>query len=171
MKKIITAVFLIITATGFSQQLTYRTGGNVYNAENKKINPMEVRALIANNNEALSLYNAGRNKKTWGNVLLYGGSALVVANLLVGLTKDEKYVTTYPGNGYYPSVQAERTSFTAAIIGGAMILGSIPVKIGYTRKVKSALTKYNDGLAENNQPAYKTTLVASSNQIGIKIEF
>jgi hypothetical protein len=117
MKKIVTGVFLLVAAFSFSQQLNYRTGGTVYNAENKKIAPMEVRALMANNTEALSLYNAGRNKKTWGNVLLYGGSALVVANLIVGLTKDETNVTSYPGNGYYPSVQSERTSFTAAIIG------------------------------------------------------
>jgi hypothetical protein len=52
-----------------------------------------------------------------------------------------------------------------------MILASIPVKIGYARKVKSALAKYNDGLAENDQTTYKTTLVASGNQIGFKIEF
>lgn len=171
MKKIIKAVFLLVAATGFSQQLNYRTGGTVYNAENKKISPMEVRALMANNNEALLLYNAGRNKKTWSNVLLYGGSALVVTNLIVGLTKDGTNVTSYPGNGYYPSVQSERTSFTAAIIGGAMIIASIPIKIGYTKKIKSALTKYNDGLAENYKTTYKTTLLATGNQIGVKIQF
>lgn len=169
MKGIVTAVFLVMTIAGFSQQLTYRSGGTVYEGETK-LSSEQVRSVLGNNREALSLYNAGRSKKTWGNVLFYGGTSLVVANLVVGLTKDDTSVS-YPGNGYYPSVTSEPTSFTAAIIGGAMIIASIPIKIGYPKKIKSAISKYNDGLAEQYKPAPKTTLVASGNQIGLKIEF
>lgn len=169
MKGMITALFLIMTIAGFSQQLTYRSGGTVYEGENK-LSSDQVRSVLANNKEALSLYNAGRSKKTWANFLFYGGTSLVVANLVVGLTKDDTSVS-YPGNGYNPSITSERTSFTAAIIGGAMIIASIPIKIGYPKKIKAAIAKYNDGLAENYKPAVKTALVASGNQIGFKIEF
>lgn len=169
MKGMITALFLVMTMAGFSQQLTYRSGGTVYEGENK-LSSDQVRSVLSSNREALSLYNAGRNKKTWGNVLFYGGTSLVVANLIVGLTKDDTTVT-YPGNGYNPSIQSKPTSFTAAIIGGAMIIASIPIKIGYPKKIKSAIAKYNDGLAEQYKPGPKTTLVASANQIGLKIEF
>ncbi|MEP6930976.1 MAG: hypothetical protein ABI850_13215 [Flavobacterium sp.] len=169
MKRIITALFLVMTIAGFSQQLTYKSGGTVYEGETK-ISSDQVRSVLGNNREALSLYNAGRSKKTWGNVLFYGGTGLVVANLVVGLTKDDTSVS-YPGNGYNPSIKSERTSFTAAIIGGAMIIASIPVKIGYPKKIKSAIAKYNDGVVEQYKPGPKTTLVASANQIGLKIEF
>lgn len=60
---------------------------------------------------------------------------------------------------------------TAAIIGGALIIASIPIKIGYPKKIKSAIAKYNDGLAENYKSTPKTTLLASANQIGIRIKF
>ncbi|WP_369617904.1 hypothetical protein [Flavobacterium sp. CFS9] len=93
-----------------------------------------------------------------------------MANLIVGLTQDNTTVS-YASNGYGPMVKSEPTGFTAAIIGGAMIIASIPIKIGYLKKIKSAIAKYNDGLVENYKPGTKTTLVASTNQIGLKIEF
>ena len=171
MKGLIITLFLVLSVSVFSQQLSYRSGGVVYNdTENKKLSSNVVRAYMDNNPEALSLYNAGRNKKTWGNLFLYGGTGLVVANLIVGLTQDNTTVS-YPGNGYNPSIKSERTSFTAAIIGGAMIIASIPIKIGYPKKIKSAIAKYNDGLVKNHKSVSKTTLVASTNQIGLRIEF
>ncbi|MCV9930887.1 hypothetical protein OIU80_01200 [Flavobacterium sp. LS1R47] len=170
MKQIVTCLFLTLSLTAFSQQLTYKSGGTVYNAENKRLSSDEVRQLLANNSEALSLYNAGRSKKTWGNVLFYGGIGLVATNLIIGMNTDNS-TTSYPGNGYYPSVKSERTNMTVAIIGGALIVASIPIKIGYPKKIKSALAKYNEGLVENYSPAPKATLLASTNQIGLRIEF
>lgn len=170
MKTAILIAFLMISLAGFSQQLTYGSGGTVYNSENKKVTPEGVRQLLAKNKEALSLYNSGRSKKTWGNVLFYGGLGLVTANLVVGMNSDNT-TSSYSGNGYYPSVQSERTNMTAAIIGGAMIVASIPIKIGYPKKIKSALGLYNNTLTENYKPGPRTTLLASANQIGFRIEF
>lgn len=69
MKKKLTIICFFLVLGAYSQQLTYGSGGTVYNAENKKLNSTDVRTLLAVNAEALSLYNSGRNKKTWGNVL------------------------------------------------------------------------------------------------------
>lgn len=170
MKKIIAALFLMTSLASFSQQLTYKSGGTVYNADNKKLSSDEVRVLLSNNNEALALYNAGRNKKTWGNVLFYGGLGLITTNLIVGLNSDNT-TTSYPGNGYYPSVKSERTNMTAAIIGGAMVIASIPIKIGYPKKIKSALGLYNNSLTTNYKRETRTILLASATQLGVKIEF
>ncbi|WP_029271187.1 hypothetical protein [Flavobacterium sp. KJJ] len=166
MKKNFTILFLILTLAGYSQQLSYKSGGTVYNAENKRLNSNEVRSLLANNSEALALYNAGRSKKTFGNVFFYGGLGLVTANLLFGMNSDPNYSS----GGYNPN-PSEKTNMTAAIIGGALIIASIPIKIGYPKKIKSALEKYNSGLATTYKPAPKTTLVASANQIGFRVEF
>lgn len=170
MKRSLTILFFMLTIAGYSQQLTYGSGGTVYNSENKKLNSDEVRKLLADNSEALALYNSGRNKKTWGNVLFYGGLGLVATNLVIGMNSDD-ITTTYPGNGYYPSPQAERTNMTAAIIGGALLIASIPIKIGYPKKIKSALEKYNNSIVGTYKSQPKTTLLASSNQIGFRIEF
>ena len=170
MKKNFTILFLMLTLACYSQQLTYKSGGTVYNFENEKLTPDEVRSLLANNSEALSLYNSGRSKKTWGNVLFYGGLGLVTANLVVGMNTDNS-TTSYGGNGYYPSVKSERTNMTAAIIGGALLVASIPIKIGFPKKIKSALEKYNSSLVDTYKAVPKTTLLASANQIGLRIEF
>jgi hypothetical protein len=171
MKKSITILFFtLLSMVCYSQQLTYKSGGCVYNAANQKVAPVEVRNLLANNAEALSLYNAGRNKKTWGNVLFYGGLGLVATNLVIGMNTDNTTVS-YSGNGYYPSAKSERTNMTAAAIGGALIIASIPIKIGYPKKIKAALNSYNSGVADNNKTGTETTLVAGISQIGLKITF
>lgn len=172
MKKIITALLLMATVATFSQQLTYKSGGTVY-TENKKLSPNEVRKILSNNNEALALYNSGRNKKTWGNVLFYGGLGLVFTNLVVGMNTDNTTVSGYNSNNPYssPSIQSERTDMTVAIIGGALIVASIPIKIGFPKKIKSALNKYNNSLTDNYKPTQKITLLASSNQYGLRFEF
>jgi|GEM_PF-728267 len=181
MKKYLMIFFFLLTLGAYSQQLTYKSGGNVYNSENKKIPTVEVRNLLAENTEALALYNAGRTKKTWGNVLFYGGLGLVATNLIVAMNTDN--ITSTSGtinynNGSgsnpvvgYASAQSKPANMTAAIIGGAFILASIPIKIGYTKKVKSAVEKYNGSVADTYQPASTTTLLAGTNQIGIRIEF
>lgn len=65
MKLLISCLFLVLSVSVFSQQLSYRSGGVVYDdAENKKLSTNVVRAYLDNNLEALSLYNAGRKKKT-----------------------------------------------------------------------------------------------------------
>jgi hypothetical protein len=169
-KAILPALFLLITFSGFSQQLLYGSGGTVYNYNNVKMDPDEVRQLLANDSKALELYNSGRSKKTWGNVLFYGGLALVTTNLVVAMNTDNT-TASYPGNGSVPSLQSDRSNMTAAIIGGVMVLASVPIKIGYPKKIKSALGLYNKNVSDTYNPQPKTTLLASGNQIGFKIEF
>ncbi|MEN2414652.1 hypothetical protein [Flavobacterium mesophilum] len=167
MKRNLTILFLMLTLAGFAQgKLTYGSGGTVYNAEGEKVRTDLVRALMNENAEALALYNSGRNKKTWGNVLFYGGLGLVATNLIIASNTD---INSSSG-GYNPN-PSEKSNMTAAIIGGAMLVASIPIKIGYPKKIKAALEKYNAGLASNYKPAPKTTLVASTNQIGFRVEF
>jgi hypothetical protein len=173
MKKIIVALLLMTSFASFSQQLQYKNGGTVYNADNKKLSPEEVRKLLSNNTEALALYNAGRSKKTWGNVLFYSGIGLITTNLIVGATTDNTTVSGYNSSNPYssPSINSERTDMTVAIIGGALLVASIPIKIGYPKKIKSALTKYNDGLANHYISTHKVSVIASTNQVGFRLEF
>ena len=173
MNKIIIILMLLATLATFSQQLTYKSGGAVYNAENKKLSPNEVRALLTNNSEALSLYNAGRNKKKWGNVFFYGGLGLVATNLIVSMNTDNTTVSSYNSNNPYssPSVHSESANMTAAIIGGVLIVASIPIKVGFPKKIKAALDKYNTSLVDSYSPKHQVTLLASANQFGFRLEF
>jgi hypothetical protein len=170
MKKSITIAFLMLSFAGFSQQLTYGSGGTVYNEDHLKLSPNLVRQFLVNDKEALKLYDAGRSKKTWGNVFFYGGLGLIVTNVAMGLNEDIGDTKT-SSNGYVTSVESKQTSFTAGIIGGALLIASIPIKVGYPKKIKAALAKHNSSVASNERFVPKTTLLASVNQIGVRIEF
>jgi hypothetical protein len=169
MKKLIIAIFATMPLLANSQQLHYGCGGTIYNSENKKVAPQEVRELLVVNTKALDLY-----KKTWGNSLFYGGLALVTTNVIIGFT-----VSNTTSNGNYdpnnpyssPSVYTKRTNMTMAIIGGGLIVASIPIKIGYPKKIKKGLDIYNNGLVDNYKSNTTITLIASNDQFGVRIGF
>jgi hypothetical protein len=164
MKKII-LLTLFISITGFSQQLHYGTGGSVYDPENQKIKPAAVRELMKDNSSALDLYQAGRAKKSWGNALFYGGIGLAAINLVSAAYSGSATVNS---SGEYTP---EKASPTLAIIGGVLVVVSIPIKLGYTKKVKAAINEYNRGLAYEEQFQPDVTLVANIQGLGFRIEF
>lgn len=149
---IILFIFLLGFQT-YALKLTYTSNGNISDSEHNKITPNKIRALLANNEKLLTSYNAGRSKKTLGNVLLIGGFALVATDLLVGLNADV----------VYPSV--------LTYIGLAAIVIAIPVKIGFQKKIKNVVEEYNKGLTVgyndlNNQ---KLELITNTNGLGFRL--
>ena len=156
---------ILISSIGFAQQLEYRSGGRVFDSQNQKIKTDTVRKMMKDNQEALRLYTAGRRKKTWGNVLFYGGLTLCVANLYDGIYGDA--FTADSHGAYVPN----HTEPTLAIIGGAMIVASIPIKIGYPKKIKAAINAYNKDIAFREGERPDVTLLATSQGLGVKISF
>ena len=125
-----------------AQKLVYKSNGTILNSENQQISPDQVRELLKDNQKLLADYNAGRSKKTIGNILLIGGSALVIGDLIVGATTDGN--TTVTGN----SIQTE-SNYPSALtfVGLAAVAVAIPVKIGFSKKIKNVVTEYNNQLA------------------------
>lgn len=160
--------FLLTSLFSFSQTLTVNGSGNVFDADGNKWTVKEVEDILYTNPKALELYTAGREKKTWGNVLLYGGLAAVATNVIINATTEPQI---YSGSPYYSAPKSKAT-FAPAIIGAAMIVVGIPVKIGHSKKVKNAINMYNNSL---NQTTAKVetqiTFLASSNQVGFKLQF
>lgn len=170
MKQKLTILFFIITTAGFAQHFTYGAGGTIYNSEGKKVTPTDVRTFMRDNPEALQLYNAGRSKKTFGNTFFYGGLGMIAANVIIAMNTDNSTMT---GSSQYPQVSSDRSNMTFAVIGGILLVASIPIKIGYPKKIREAVGKYNSKLpesyTENNN--IETSILASSNQLGVRIKF
>lgn len=160
-KLLITYIFLIPFIIG-AQKLHYGSGGKVLNMNNKIIAPSEVRLLLKNNIKALKLYNTGREKKSVGNIMFYGGFGLVISGM---------YVAERSHTGKYLDSSHEKKDFTLSYIGSAFFIASIPIKIGYPHKIKSALSRYNKGLTDNYKTTQKLTLVASNQQFGFRYEW
>ena len=160
---------ILISFGGYSQQLKYGTGGKVFDSEDKKIKPSTVRELMKGNSAALTLYNTGRKKKTWGNVLFYGGLGLGAVNLITALSSDYGEVT--PTGTYSYTYNDKKTSPALAIVGGVMVLASIPIKLGYTSKVKSALGEYNNDISYRESTTPEVSLLANNQGLGFRLIF
>lgn len=154
-KFILTILFLLTITLSFSQKLDYESGGKVLDSNNKTLSPDEVREILSSKPELLENYNIGRDKKTIGNVLLGAGIGFIVGDLVSGATRD----IVYP------------TAFT--YIGIVATVISIPVKIGYSKKIKSAIEGYNKQvtLLDSKLKIEATSLYANQNGLGLRITF
>lgn len=154
MKKISLTLMLMVTLVTFSQQLTYKNG-RILNDQNKKLSNGEVKTLLAPNSELLAKYNAGKTKSSVGGFLLGFGLGFIAADLVTGATQDK----------VYPS------AFT--YIGIASTIISIPVMLGRTKKIKSAIDGYNQSLQVNKLGfnLEKISIISNRNGIGLKVKF
>jgi len=163
MKKFL-VLMLLTSLSGFSQQLTH-TGARVYDSNNQKLQPEAVRELMKNNQKALASYNAGRDKLTWGNVLLYGGLSLATFNLVQAVTMNTIETDRY-GN-----ITTKKTGPELAIVGGVMVLAAIPIKIGFSKKIQTAVDDYNQKVVCNEKVKSDISIVADNNGLGFRISF
>ncbi len=94
MKKLILIVVLFVAFSGFSQELyTFKNGGRI-TQNGKVISPERIREILVNNQSALNLYEAGRNKKTIGSMLLWGGFATLIGKFYYDMSFIPKVVGT-----------------------------------------------------------------------------
>jgi hypothetical protein len=147
----------------FSQSLSYKSNGNILNSENEKISPVKMRELLATNEKMLVDYNAGRSKKTVGNVLLIGGSALIVTDLITALTAKIDLQ-----NG---SEKGFPTALT--YVGVAALIIAIPVKIGFSKKIKNVVSEYNNNLKVGSTEfkLQKAEFITNINGAGLRLSF
>ncbi|TRX40903.1 hypothetical protein [Flavobacterium restrictum] len=161
---------LFLSMQSFSQNLIYKSNGTILNSENQKITPNQVRELVKDNEKLLAEYNAGRTKKTIGNILLISGFGLLVGDLIHGATSSG--LTSTPVGGGYYSIQSERTYPTAlTYVGLAALLIAIPVKIGFAKKIKNVVSDYNKGLKVGSTTfkIQKTEFLTNQNGLGIRL--
>lgn len=153
--KILFFAFLLFSAVSFSQQLTLKSGGKIYDSNNQKLSNAAVKELLASQPELLEQYKQGRTKASVGGFLLGFGIGLLGADLATGLTQDK----TYPTASTY--------------IGLASTLISIPVMIGHSKKIKKAIDGYNEALLINKTGFNfeKINVITNQNGIGMRISF
>jgi hypothetical protein len=160
-------LFLIVPLFSFSQEIfTFKNGGTVLQ-NGIKISPDDLRAQFNQNQQIIDLYDAGRNKKTIGNVLLYGGITTLTTKLSLDLLTDNRSSNS---NGSY---QTERSSIGGYILGGILIVSAIPIKIGFSKKIRKAVELMNQEIITQKKTTFveSTSFIANSNGIGISLNF
>ena len=99
---------------------------------------------------------------------------MIAGNLLYNLTTDsDSKVTQHNfGAGQVTTVEKEKQKFTVAAIGLAAIIVAIPIKIGYTKKVKKAVDMMNTDLKNPKQGFIESSaIIANGNGLGIQLSF
>jgi hypothetical protein len=159
-------VFLFLSFAGYAQ-VQFQTGssGSVYDTNGYKYEPKWVRAQMKDHPEALKLYNVGRQKKTFGNVMFYTGIGLGLINLYQGTYGDNTYIDS---NGY---PMTKKVGPELAIIGGVLVLASIPVKLGYSKKIQQSIEEYNKGIAQASESTVSMSIQATTNGLGVLVRF
>lgn len=162
MKHLIFLLLLTSSFLCFSQDvLTFKSTSRVFNSDNVKLTSTEVRDLFETNPEALKLYNVGMTKKTIGNILLYGGISTVVIKHISALNR------TNDGPNF------ESYSNVLYFVGAGAALIAIPIKIGFSKKIKRAVSLMNQDL-KNPQTGFNiesTSFISNSNGVGFSITF
>ncbi|TDD75434.1 hypothetical protein [Flavobacterium caseinilyticum] len=153
-----------------SQKLVYKSNGTILDSESQKISPNQVRELLKDNEKLLSDYNDGRSKKTLGNILLIGGLGFLTADLVQGVTASGISATPIGGGQY--ALKDEKNNYPSLLtyIGIASIVAAIPIKIGFSKKIKNVVNEHNNQNATtgdqfNNQ---KLDLITNSNGVGLR---
>jgi hypothetical protein len=148
-----------------------------YKNQNQNMSPDQVRELLKDNTKLLADYNAGRAKKTGGNVLLYGGIGIFFGKLLHNSLTDNSEVIENPnwnnGNsyGFQHTVIYKRRNANLYYVGMASIIAAIPVKIGFSKKIRNVVTEYNNqkAIGYNQMNTPKLDFITDSNGIGVRL--
>jgi hypothetical protein len=166
MKKIFLIVCFIFSLISYSQEnYTFRSGGRIFDNNNLKISPTDVRTKFSDNTKFLELYNSGRTKKTVGNILLYTGiSTLVIKHLIV--------VTEPIQSDSRGAVTTKSSSNILYFVSGGLILASIPVKIGFSKRIRKAVELLNSNTKSADVGFFDSeSVIFDSNGIGLKMTF
>ena len=154
MKNLIKFVLLLLACQlTYAQKLVYKNCGNIKDDKGENLSSAEVRTLLSSNQTLLEEYNIGRSKKTVGNVLLVGG---------LSLSTGVSAIQLFAG---------QPVSIELVAVGFVSMLVAIPVKIGFTKKIKNVVAEFNNqkSVTSANFNIQSMDLIANSNGFGIKL--
>jgi hypothetical protein len=152
MKKIILLLAIAFTTTTFSQEITLQKGR--YYVNDKQISTRDTKSMLASNPEALKLFKKGKNRESFGGLLIGLGGAMIAVDGIKGLVSD----LSFPGPATY-------------IGAGALVL-SIPILIGKNKKMTEGIEMYNKGLKNtgfNND--LELHVISNQNGYGLQLRF
>ena len=159
--------FFFCCLQSHSQKLVYNSNGNITDTENNEISPHQIRHLLKSNEKLLKDYNIGRTKKTIGNILLISGPVLLVTGTFAYVISGFESGM----NGVYVDESDRLIPKIIAFAGLAELLIAIPVKIGFSNKIKNVVTDYNNqnatGYKQFNEP--RLDLITNLNGIGLRL--
>ena len=152
---------------------------NIYKFEKKGritengvvLSPSKVRDVLANNQAALQVYNNGRSKKTFGNVLLTTGLVLL-PSYFVYYNQNSGIIDTATYSNYRSNITYKEVSTVPFYLAGAMIIVAIPIKIGFSSKIRKAVDMMNEDVQKPKTTFIESAdFISNANGFGISLSF
>ena len=153
--RILLVFILFLGLQTFGQKITYLGNGNISDSNSVKITPEQVEALLKDNDDLLRSYVGARSKKSVGNIMLYGGLAMVATDLAIMSNQETKAFSLL------------------TLLGGITTLIGIPVKMGFSKKIKNVVNEYNskNGYTYNYENDPKLEVITNNFGLGMRLSF
>ncbi|MGZ9676215.1 hypothetical protein [Flavobacterium sp. GNP001] len=164
-QKVFFLLVLFMCLKSWSQTLVYKGSGTVTNQKNTVLTPNLVRIALAEHPDLLKEYNIGRRKKTVGNTMLLAGPVLIGVGTMA-------YVISNFDSGMNPGYAEPRNTVPKIMMGTglAAMLIAIPVKIGFSKKVKNSISQYNNRLETTSETNNNNLeIVGNTNGLGLRL--
>ena len=164
-QKVFLLLFLCMCLKSWSQTLVYKGRGTVTNQKNTVLTPNLVRIALTKHPNLLKEYNIGRRKKTVGNTMLLAGPVLIGVGTMA-------YVISNFDSGMNPGYAEPRNTVPKIMMGTglAAMLIAIPVKIGFSKKVKNSISQYNNRLETTSETNNNNLeIVGNTNGLGLRL--
>lgn len=136
-----------------AQNLQYESNGRIVDDMKNKLSVNQVKALLSDNKELLKNYTDARTKKDVGNVLLYGGLTILATDLSIGF--------------FGPKVVDYPTGLT--IVGALSMIIAVPVKIGYSKRIKKVVDDYNATNGVGYYNIEKLEFISDNSGVGLRL--
>jgi hypothetical protein len=140
-----------------SEKLVYKSYVRI-NQGNKRLEKDKVASLLKVNSGIYDLYGKGRSEAMWGDILMGGGFGFAVGTGIGNLILSEDGKKGGPGG---------------IIVGVAVAVVGIPIKLGGIKKVKEAVNRYNNLEVKEVSAFSKAELkvVAGAGTVGLEFRF
>ncbi len=155
MKQLFLIVAVFVFSMSFAQKLELNDG-KIFQ-DGVQLSSFETKKVLESDLKALHLFKKAKSKESLGGFILGLGIGGTVADLVMGLTSDDK---KYP------------TAITYAGVG--LMAVSIPILSGRKKMVQESVDIYNAGLKEQNKTLgdnFELNIVNNSNGVGLRINF
>lgn len=152
-------LFLIITLLGFTLSFAQKlelNEGKIYQND-VQLSSFETKKVMETDLKAQYLFKKAKSKESVGGFILGLGIGSTVADLVMGLTSNEK---KYP------------TAITYVGIG--LMAVSIPILSGRKKMIQESVDIYNSGLKEEKKTLgsnFELNIVNNTNGLGFQINF
>ena len=139
------------------EKLRYQSASKIY-LNDQKLSSEEISALLKRNSNIVSLYEKGKKESKLGDILLGGGLGMFIGGGLANLSAADSGKSGSP---------------LFLIVGLATSAVGLPVKLGGTKKIKTAINQYNQILDKKvtyfQKPELK--LITNTNGLGFQLRF